>query len=639
MIKLIFLLLVGVAIAERHLAYENVHPGSNDDFVYDFRSIPTKSSTNDGASVCPCLSEEKISENALNGETRLALTGYGTCKLETNCGHSINDSGDCVLKKCVVDVNNCDMQTKHIDNTKGLGFSYNTCGYRTPNQKESLEGKTLRVMLVSEVPGWIGEYSNYCRGRIMDAPDGCTGLSTVVLSNLQRVGKFDVEFHQALPDQYWTMVIEFCRATEHPDYGKPGWNDHPYHQNAEKGTKHHYKSHLCLNQVWSICIYAAAIGYLDWCPHAAVRTTERLGWGSGIEYHTQVYNLYSRVSVNRDGFTDFLTILELFKADVYGFILVFIIVSGFLTRWTSGYYIGFNEYRPDERFKKYYYEFLDILWYGSGMFIDLLYPQVLPGTGTKMIIIIFELIQVIIFGIITAGLTNILLLHQTTQIKDLSELTGGKSMCFFSEVRKTGYEQTHPAEMHIPKKVHQSYEEAEDDPNCSVIESTAEEIASQKGKGVFCSFGFMKSDRIENNYSAVNQQIWEPLNDAWNTYKKEHYEHDYDRMLKVAISPPKCEVYKPQFIPTSITPFADVFLWTSIIAIGLLVFQNAYEYIYGPTRHKNIEMSAFMTTTRPNKTYMFKYYGEAGHCNSEIESSESNEYVSYHSSRHSSRNS
>lgn len=568
MMRLLLLLFITCALTERNL-YDNSKPGQSDVTFGDFKDF-TRDAPANGSDLCPCVGEAKIKTHSLENSTASALAGYGTCSWETTCTLLDSNSKECSLQKCVVDVANCELGYEAIDGTKNLAYSYNTCGFGTPNQLENLEGKTLKVMLVPEnQETFYGDLSCSCRSNIENYPSGCSGLVMVLVHNLQAIAKFDVEWVNILPDQFWTRVKDFCQEYEHPGWGTDSF------QPADDYT---YKSHLCKLQIWTVCAYAASLGYVDWCPANTAPSEERVGWVNGLEYMPMWTNLYKKTETPKSTFESVYQIFAIWNYQLYIILACWVVLNSFLLRLTSNYYIGFWEHKEISLVGKFWYEFCDLLWSGWGMFIGMSYPQTLPTPSAKLIVLIFKFCHLILAASITASLTSLLLSKEPTTIDHITDMNAkGQYLCFEQEINQIVFESTFPqyapgGEQEVQLKYFFTIEELNAAEECGMIYYSNNQFQTAQGQGMLCNYQFSESLGSNNHFSPVNERVYDALNDAYMVYKAKYYNHDHHRILQNAIRPPACEAPEATFETLTIMPFLGLVKIFGIAIVVCVVF-------------------------------------------------------------------
>lgn len=122
----------------------------------------------EGAAECPCISGSGYGfgcyAHDFNGSSGSPQCAAGNPADWCEVCSSLNPADWCDDQWCYVDEKNCSI-THEETQPLGRFWSYTTCGYRDlfslENITESIRGKTLRVLYISNTGGWKG---NYCTG-------------------------------------------------------------------------------------------------------------------------------------------------------------------------------------------------------------------------------------------------------------------------------------------------------------------------------------------------------------------------------------------------------------------------------------------------------------------------------------------
>jgi len=616
-LHLLGIILISCAIIQAERSLVETHQGQGETQGYYGEPTNFYRTTGDGTgfSECPCIGETAIYALSNDNTTAAAISPWKTCAFENPCNKfATNKFRECSLRKCVVDLNNCafDLNAVPIDNTQLLGYSYTTCGSMSPSAMESLDGKTIRIMLMPELDvGWWQYMSMTCRSSIDEYPLGCSGFAFSITSNLPHIGNFEVEYVQTLPDEFWTAVTDYCIGTEGIRWGNPDWDT----------TGYSYNAHLCTLQIWTVCAYAASLGYVDICPACTTPTQERLGYTGGLLHPTQWMNFYRRADMNANSFNSLVTLLESWDASLFVVVLLMILATAFLVRLTSGVYKGFLEVKHTP--KTILNEVFEVIWFGMGMFLDMLYPQQLPFPAPKLMILVFEFCQIVLLASFTAGLTSILLTFEKTSDLTLENLNEkGKYLCFFQDIFRLRFEENNPHynfdptvkdpdRTYIPiykewPKEIMSPADIDDNPLCGMTILGSQEFKSNQGQGIFCDWEFVESQSSMNYYMPTNPSVYPALSDAYNVYKKLHHDDDWNKMLKVAVQAPVC-IVKTMFDPLGVQIIYEMVLVQFIFIIFAVVFWLIRRFISGKMTIRNFQMRAFTTRGNGDEVYSYQY--------------------------------
>ena len=170
------------------------------------------------------------------------------------------------------------------------------------------------------------------------------------------------------------------------------------------------------------------MGYIDYCPNPVAATDERMRMTDGISLFPTPNYFFSRKTVE----TDFglFVIFLVWEPKLWFVVLLWVICGGFFIRFTSGYYVAvkLNNITP------YFLilEVIDLLWFGGGLLLDVIYPQTMPTTASKIILLSFEFIQLLLLSSITASLTKFLVMKEEIGINHLHEIVTipNTKLCF-----------------------------------------------------------------------------------------------------------------------------------------------------------------------------------------------------------------
>jgi len=224
---------------------------------------------------CPCLTgpvnltvhqnaakadyNDYLRENILNG-TKQALTTFGVgckphdeisgyCKWITEkCTNVFPKTQECLnlgwceRSWCYVDSKNCTLTNQLSFLFVNREFSYASCGYMDTTSgsliKSSLKGDTLKVAFNDNTGGYLGAYNP--KGSFVANGDW-TGPAVEFVSRAAALGGFNIEMVSP-PVNLKADANEYFNSTSSFDY----------------------------------CVYAAALGYVDFCVGAFTLTNDRV---------------------------------------------------------------------------------------------------------------------------------------------------------------------------------------------------------------------------------------------------------------------------------------------------------------------------------------------------------------------------
>jgi len=376
------------------------------DFQWDIptvKAIGDKAGASDGHSSCPCS------------------TGTECVAVAAPCIEDTNIEGQCSRRSCQIDPNNCSLHYQYEPTIDGW-VSFATCGHDNIHEAyKELDGDTLKVMYVPETADtYLGFMSGACSGTMSEYPTGCSGFTYDLLNQLQIEGNFKVEVVQELPLSFWDGVRHYCKASEGEAWGTADFTPDA----SSKGSS------LCSLQKWTLCVYAAAVGYVDYCPNNAVQTDERWGYANGLIYTQDEYSLATKTT-SADGLHQMFSLLQVWSIETWMVLLVWIVINSGSIAAFSGLYGSFKDGKGFKWILRMLADFPRIVWWGGGIFLDVVYPQNIPGIMAKLQMIIFEFMQLFLKVSITAAVTAVLMSPQTQGFMTIDEVAkaNGK-LCF-----------------------------------------------------------------------------------------------------------------------------------------------------------------------------------------------------------------
>jgi hypothetical protein len=347
----IFLLLVGLNQSEEINAFPKILKraersiaeisASDGDNIF---SISESSTRNDwtefqrGLSDCPCLAPEDVSIDLISDEDRnhefygkvtmdFKKYGFGCathdlslpiCTDGCPVGNTISpppidcDKSWCKRNWCWVDPGNCKMLNRRSNNFHSIDrfSSYATCwdmdSFTQDNRLGSLKGRYLRAGFNHNSGGWLGAYGEeYLNNPVTNGTD--------VLKGTHFVGPFSRWSGPAV-----SFVTEAARAgnffiniTEPPTFLKP-------HVEAYFGSSN-----------FDFCVYATALGYLDFCVAQYTVTDKRASVTDWLLLGSQDVYLIVKMEEDLQGWNRFVqqtqTIFQPFTFYTWLFIILIVI--------------------------------------------------------------------------------------------------------------------------------------------------------------------------------------------------------------------------------------------------------------------------------------------------------------------------
>ena len=287
-----------------------------------------------------------------------------------------------------------------------------------------------------------------------------------------------------------------------------------------------------------MCVRAASLGYVDYCPNLAVPTTERLEMTTGLIQWERPNYFFSRVSKQQD-FGYFL-IFSIWKTNLWIVVFFWVILCGFLARVVGGYYIPLTAENVSGTL--IIREVFDLIWFGWGMFLDLIFPQHPPTRACKMIILCFEFVQVLLLASLTASLTKFLVMEKEVGISNFNEILDipNAKLCFEQEPPRDVFLTKYPD---FPlEKTHffQTLNEIEQVPECYGIVDSSYNYANARGIGNFCDWeerDFLYSYKL---FGATNPKIHDVLSAVYKIYESTLYQQDIANTKKTGIAEDRC---------------------------------------------------------------------------------------------------
>jgi len=534
--------------------YTEHHNATWDSWGWDQTVVKALPEHNFGHASCPCKAGTECTAD--------------TACVDTKIGN------ECPRRKCPIDIDNCDLPFVYRANEDVDDMvSYATCGHDDSHQAYlELDGATLKVMYVPETPGtYLGSMSGACKGPVENWPTACTGFAYDLLGELQAEGNFQVEIIHDFPDSFWDGVRNFCEKTEGPNWGTEGF--------TSSGTN------LCTLQLWTICAYAASQGYVDYCPNFTFQSDERWAYTDGLVYHNKPYMMASKF-VSTDGMHQMFDLLNVWSVTTWIIVVVWVLLSSVAVRSFSGYY-GTPVGDMGGYFSRVANDLSEIGWWGAGVFLDVVYPQHIPGKFGKAMMVLFELTQVFLLVSITAGVTAILLSTKAGGITTVEEaIQADGYMCFPFSIYAEDFKLYYPHVPHskllsFPNEAEFMAELMKPDSRCSAAISEGDGWAKYKSEGVLCEWVPRTEVWTAADYGPVSPQWIAPLRSLMNRYKsKGIYQQKYDAANAATVGASICDSSSQVsgFKKVSIYYFAGPFIiWAVFFAIGF-----AHFFIAGP---------------------------------------------------------
>ena len=282
----------GMKETQRRMEEEDIFAHNNKKSVVHFATDYEK-----GTDSCPCLTPESPFIDAVNASDQsikflganftLDTYGFGCAKHDKPSQYCLNgcpqfstitpppidcDNSWCERNWCYVDPNNCQLLSKRstLFPTTNRFFSYSTCwdmdDFTRNARLGSLAGRVLRAGYNSNSGGWLGAYSS-AKEQFKGPLSRWTGPAVSFIREAAMIGNFLVNM---------TDPPEFLREHSLEYFGTSSFD---------------------------YCIYATALGYLDFCVAQYTVTDQRASTTDWLLLGSQ----------------DILLVVDLSSSDVSGF--------------------------------------------------------------------------------------------------------------------------------------------------------------------------------------------------------------------------------------------------------------------------------------------------------------------------------
>ena len=214
----------------------------------------TLSSAGPGSPLCPCLGVREAEKLPRSPPEPLPPPGYGGLCTK----HDLDFLPECIDPSlratspyceaawCYVDQRNCTLAFASNSTLYYRPYSYATCGYRdlwkAANARLTLQGQTLRVVVLGNTGGWKG---SFCPGRAgqIGSQEECRGPMVDFFQRIQALAGFQTTYLSTFPAEVDQLAAR-----------------------------------MGLSSQFDVCTLATGLGYVDVCIGAFTQNSKRSDW-------------------------------------------------------------------------------------------------------------------------------------------------------------------------------------------------------------------------------------------------------------------------------------------------------------------------------------------------------------------------